>query len=490
MNTRPSHQTNQLRFLVVIASFGEKNIPFLKRIIRQYQNMPFDVDLVVVSEAPKDLGPEVKVIVGLPAKNPWSLPFAHKKVLAENLDQYDLFAYSEDDIEVTEENIQAFLRVTPNLKKDEIAGFLRYEIDKSGSSSLPEAHGPYHWKADSVQQRGPDTIAEFSNEHAGFYLLTQSQLRQAIDSGGFLRAPYEGRYGMLETAATDPYTRCGFRRVICITALQDFLIHHMSNRYAGRLGLPLETVHAQVETLLKIRDGLHPVSTLGQFESKLLHGRWSKSYYEGACPQLLAMIPMETKRVLSVGSGTGDIEAALQSRGAQVTALPLDSVIGAAASQAGIEVIYGDLEGCLKSLSGREFQLVLIRNLLHLAPSPFRLLHQCAGLVEAGGDVLISGVNFDYLPILIRRALGQGEYRKLKRFDEGGVNVLGARAVIRQLKRFGLEAISLRWLDVAQNVNLIPCLPLLSRGWIIQARQKLHSLSKTVGELNFDQVVP
>jgi hypothetical protein len=62
--------------------------------------------------------------------------------------------------------------------------------------------------------------------------------------------------------------------------------------------------------------------------------------------------------------------------------------------------------------------------------------------------------------------------------------------VIRQLKRFGLEAISLRWLDVAHNVNLIPCLPLLSRGWIIQARQKLHSLSKTVGELNFDQVVP
>src|SRR5580704_3088290 len=159
MNTRPSQQTNQLRFLVVIASFGEKNIPFLKRIIRQYQNMPFDVDLVVVSEAPKDLGPEVKVIVGLPAKNPWSLPFAHKKVLAENLDQFDLFAYSEDDIEVTEENIQAFLRVTPNLKKDEIAGFLRYEIDKSGCSSLPEAHGPYHWKADSVQQRGPDTIA-------------------------------------------------------------------------------------------------------------------------------------------------------------------------------------------------------------------------------------------------------------------------------------------------------------------------------------------
>jgi 2-polyprenyl-3-methyl-5-hydroxy-6-metoxy-1,4-benzoquinol methylase len=480
----------KLRFLVVIASFGEKNLPFLRKIIHQYQSMTMEVDVVVVSDAPKELDPSVKVVVGLPSKNPWSLPFAHKSVLAENLDRYDLFAYSEDDMDVSEENIQAFLKVSPSLHDDEIAGFLRYEIDPSGGRSLPETHGPYHWKADSVQRRGSETVAEFSNDHAAFYLLTQSQLRRAIASGGFLQAPYEGRYGMLETAATDPYTCCGFHRVICITALQDFLIHHMSNRYAGQLGLPLATVHDQIETLIKIRDGLHPASTLGQFESKLLHGRWSKSYYERACRELLAMIPPEASNVLSVGCGVGNIEVALQERGAQVTALPLDSVVGAAASRLGIEVIYGELGECLENLGGRKFQSVLITNLLHLMPNPFRLLTQCAGLVDEGGDLLISGVNFDYLPILIKRALGQGEYRKLKRFDESGINVLRARAVIQQLKRLGMSAVSLRWANAAQNANLSSVKPWLSRGWIVQARKKSNSLPQTVDKLNFNRVAP
>src|SRR4030081_2973540 len=99
--------SRRLRLCVVIASYGDKNIEFLKRIIRNYQGMDMEVAIFVLSEAPKDLGPDVKVLVGLPSRNPWSLPFGHKRVFADNLDRYDLFAYSEDDMEVTEENFHA-----------------------------------------------------------------------------------------------------------------------------------------------------------------------------------------------------------------------------------------------------------------------------------------------------------------------------------------------------------------------------------------------
>jgi len=128
---------NEVRLLVVIASYGKSNIKFLRQIIDRYQAMPMHVDVVVVSEAAKDLGSGVEVVVGLPSKNPWSLPFAHKPIFARRVDGYDLFAYSEDDIGVGEGNIQAFLRLTPQLKPSEIAGFLRYEVDNSGSLSLP-----------------------------------------------------------------------------------------------------------------------------------------------------------------------------------------------------------------------------------------------------------------------------------------------------------------------------------------------------------------
>lgn len=471
--TRFPRTGRRLRLLAAIASYGNKNIEFLKRIIRTYRSMDMDVAIFVLSEAPKDLGPAVNVLVGLPSRNPWSLPFGHKRIFADNVDRYDLFAYSEDDMEVTEANIHAFLRITPELEHDEIAGFLRYEITPSGISSFPEAHGSFHWKVETVRGRGPNVIAEFSNEHAAFYLLTQAQLRRAIASGGFLREPYESRYDMLCTAATDPYTSCGFRKVICISALNEFVIHHLPNRYVGQLGLPISSFAEQVQTLIDIQRGSHPGRTLCSTESKILHGRWSKSYYEEPCDQLLRLVPKDAKTVLSVGCGWGATEVELKKRGIAVTALPLDSVIGMAASRRGIEVIYGEVEESLKELGGRKFQIVLVTSLLHLLPEPLRFLDDCLELIDHGGELLISGVNFDYLPILVRRVLRFGEYRKLASFAESGINVVGVRTVVRRIERAGLRVISMQTSSPTKATKLIPGRRWLTRDWIIQARKDL-----------------
>jgi hypothetical protein len=96
-----AQRSRRLRLLVVIASFGEKNLELLKRIIARYRSMALHVDVVVHSDAPRQLGAGVEVVVEPPTKHRWSLQFAHKAVLARNADQYDLFAYSEDDMEVT-----------------------------------------------------------------------------------------------------------------------------------------------------------------------------------------------------------------------------------------------------------------------------------------------------------------------------------------------------------------------------------------------------
>jgi 2-polyprenyl-3-methyl-5-hydroxy-6-metoxy-1,4-benzoquinol methylase len=473
--------SRRLRLCVVIASYGDKNIEFLKRIIRNYQGMDMEVAIFVLSEAPKDLGPDVKVLVGLPSRNPWSLPFGHKRVFADNLDRYDLFAYSEDDMEVTEENFHAFLRVTPELEDDEIAGFLRYETSPSGTDSFPEAHGSFHWKVETVRQRGPNVIAEFSNEHAAFYILTQPQLRRAIASGGFLRPPYESRYDMLCSAATDPYTSCGFRKVICISALDDFVIHHLPNRYVGQLGLTIDALAEQIRTLTEILRGSHPGHSLCATEAKILHGRWSKNYYENPCDDLLKLVPDDAKTILSIGCGSGATELELRQRGAEITVLPLDSIMGATVSRLGFEVIYGNLQESLEKLRGRQFGCLLITNLLHLLPDPWGLLDECAGLVESGGALVVSGVNFNYLPILVRRTLGLREYRKLRNFAASGINLLAARVVVERMRQAGLGSVALRWYDPARARKLNWARSRFGRwlmgGWIVRG-QKAIPLSK------------
>ena len=114
-----------MRILVAIASYGTKNLKYLQALLTEYRRMPFEVDVVVLSNEPKELGEDVEVLVGLPTRNPRSLPFGHKALFAERAKDYDLFIYSEDDTLITERNIRAFLDAIGVLPAHEIAGFLR-----------------------------------------------------------------------------------------------------------------------------------------------------------------------------------------------------------------------------------------------------------------------------------------------------------------------------------------------------------------------------
>jgi 2-polyprenyl-3-methyl-5-hydroxy-6-metoxy-1,4-benzoquinol methylase len=450
-----SQKNPPLRLLVVIASFGEKNLELLRRIIARYRTMTFRADVVVVSNAPKDLGADVEVLVGLPTKDPWSLPFAHKAVMVRKVEEYDLFAYSEDDMVVTEENIRAFLRVTPRLAPDEIAGFLRYEVDPSGNRSLPEVHRAFRWKPESVRRRGSSLTAEFTNEHSGFYLLTRDQLRQAIACGEFVCAPYQGRYGTPETAATDIYTRCGFRKVVCVSELESFLIHHASNRYSGALGLPVKAFQEQIQALSEIGDRARPATSLCEVEPKVFRSKWSKSLYEKPDLEWLEAVPKDARIVLSIGCGWGMFEAELKARGAAVTALALDSVIGAIAERHGIHVLYGTLDEGLRRLQALQFDCVAMSHLLHLLPNPAKIMEECSRVLRPGGRLLLSGPNFNRFRVRLQRALPKGDYRKLRTFAESGIHLYEPSSIAKMLGQAGLRVAALRWINHA---------PLLAKG--------------------------
>ncbi|MFN8178971.1 MAG: methyltransferase domain-containing protein [bacterium] len=462
----------RLRILVAIASFGTRNLALLEEVIRGWRSMPFDVHVVVVSDGPKDLGDGVEVVVGLPARNPWSLPFAHKPIFAANLDRYDLFAYSEDDMAITADHVRAFLRVTPDLAPDEIAGFLRYEVDAAGGRWFPDIHAHFHWKPESVGRRAEHVIAELSNEHAAFYLLSRDQLARAIASGGFLRAPYEGRYDMLCTVATDPYTTCGFRKVVAVSALESFAIHHLSNRYAGRMGVPLAAVQEQIQALFGIAAGTLRTSRLLHTESGFGNRKWSTPYHDPADEAVASLVPRDARTVLSVGCGWGATEARIREGGRSVTALPLDGVVAASAAARGAEVVLGTLEEALQELEGRSFDCILIADLLHLAPDPAKRLAQLSPFVGPGGSVVVRSPNFSSLRVLAKRALRRDELGKLGSFNECGVHPLGPASLKRYLRSAGFRVTAMRWPARSARKSLDRSLGRWGAPhWLLQARR-------------------
>ena len=159
------------------------------------------------------------------------------------------------------------------------------------------------------------------------------------------------------------------------------------------------------------------------------------------------MIPADAETILSVGCGWGLLEAKLIERGAKVTALPLDSVIGAMAARLGIEMVYGTLHEGLDNLEGREFDCVLITDLLHLRQDSRDVLGKCAERVRPSGTLVIQSFNFNYLPVWMRATLGLGEMRKLRCFEEGGVNPMGMASIARVLKGLGFEVSGKRWFN-------------------------------------------
>ena len=465
-----------LRLLVAICHYGQKNLTYLRRIISAYQSLPFDVQIKVFSEAPKDLGKGVQVVVGLPSKHPWSLSFAHKPIFVSEAENYDLFLYSEDDILYTERNILAFLRAVPDLAPDEIPGFLLYERDPHGTVWLTSFYGHWHWKPESVKRRGAYTIAEFSNAHSASYLLTQAQLKQAIASNGFLREPHEGLYDLLCTAGTDPYTSCGFRKVICISALEDFLIHHTPDRYTHISVVTLASLQEQITTLMDIRDGGRRACALFEIAPKFWHFWWQKDFYEKARLEVLQMVPQQVRSVLSVGCGWGAIEESLEQRGANVIALPLDSVIGAVAARRGIKVVQGTWHECLASLGGQRFECVLLTDLLHLVPQPEAVLKQCAQFVGEHGSLVVTGPNFDRIPWLFKRTLGIGHFRKLRKFAESGISVCGPLTLGNSMAESGLLVSGVQWVNHEIGRRWLGGRELAfgrlsARDWILQARR-------------------
>jgi len=376
--------------LVVMANYGRRNDVHLRRLLQEFRSMRWRLDLHILTNVPKDLGSGVTVHVGLPTRNPRSLPFAHRRVFAERLSQADYFIYCEDDTLISERNINAFLEVNPLLEADEIPGFLRIEQLSPSEQHMESAHGPYRWNPASVVRRGAHLFAAFSNVHSAATMASRAQVQRAIESGGFLVEPHIGRFGMLECAASDLYTQCGLNRLVCISRIEEFLVPHLTNANSLKWGIPYEEFLAQTGALERVAQNQGWTGSLVEIEAHVPRGFWSKNLYEAPDPTILSHFPPTTRTVLSIGAGWGATEQWLVSQGKEVVAVPVDAVFADCLRRRRIEVVEGRLEKAAAKLQHQRFDGILLRDILHLSPNPVQWLTLLESLLAPSGTIVAS----------------------------------------------------------------------------------------------------
>lgn len=221
-----------LRVKVIIINYRADQLKYLHQVVSEYKGMArYQVDLNIYTTVPLEyphvLYLESEFPKSLPAPG-HQLPWPSRKEMAAEVDNYDLFIYTENDHLITEDNIEAFLEHSGCLQEGQVSGFIQYELDAAGKKIL--IVNPYWDKL--TKERTSDTF-QLRNVHQGCWILLRKDLKRAIDSRGFLVGLHAGPYGGLEQAASDPYTQCGLTKVFptYYGLCERLLIHHLPNKY-------------------------------------------------------------------------------------------------------------------------------------------------------------------------------------------------------------------------------------------------------------------
>jgi hypothetical protein len=376
-----------MKILVAIANHGTGNRHYLDRLLAAYQAMPVDVHVVILSNIPKDVGLGVEVRVGVPSKNPWSLPFAHRALFLERLEAYDYFIYSEDDTLLTWPVLEAFIRAETVLEPSELSGFLRTEQGPDGRLYYSTCHSFFRWLPDSVRVRGGEVWARYSNEHSACYAISQKQLRQVIANGGFPTEPHEGRFDMLCSAATDVYTNGGLERLVSVDRLSAFRLPHLPNKYIGRYGLPEEEMEWQLAALREVAAGRLPRGELLDPETYLPGCHGAKLYRELADPVFTGWLAEGGRKILVWGAGDGLFEQGLARLGNTVSVIPLNSIVGECCRHRGLMVVS-------EESAGADADVVLLRDVLQVVDAPEKLIEKARGWLRSGGQLMVRVPNF------------------------------------------------------------------------------------------------
>jgi 2-polyprenyl-3-methyl-5-hydroxy-6-metoxy-1,4-benzoquinol methylase len=93
--------------------------------------------------------------------------------------------------------------------------------------------------------------------------------------------------------------------------------------------------------------------------------------------------------------------------------------------------VYGDSSALYTKLAGRQFDCIVLSNLLHLIPEPETLLSSLAGLLSPHGTVIASVPNLARLSVLGRRISRNPLYRDLGRYSHSGLHLASFRRVRR-----------------------------------------------------------
>ncbi len=183
------------------AIWAHEQEDFLRQCLTKWEAMPHEVhahvDCTVNLDFTDFKTPVTQYLNPYEEHKKYTQTWHHRARMMTVLDDYDLFVYAEDDILITEENINYYLIETERLPPDKIISFIRVQED-AGSIDCVE------WKANEAI-RGKEYFTLNLGHYSACFMLNQQQMKTAFKNGLPLKRDKDTPYGVPEQAAWGPY---------------------------------------------------------------------------------------------------------------------------------------------------------------------------------------------------------------------------------------------------------------------------------------------
>jgi hypothetical protein len=143
-------QSNDLKILICIAfHYVPNNIKYLKRVLNNiFDNYEYNCHVVIDTNTPvteeilSPIYPQIEFIVHENLEHSFHLTWMHREYIKNNINNYDLIIYTEDDILIPFNCIEDFLFKIDTMWPDYIPSYRRLEWDKNKylSADITEPH--------------------------------------------------------------------------------------------------------------------------------------------------------------------------------------------------------------------------------------------------------------------------------------------------------------------------------------------------------------
>jgi hypothetical protein len=229
------------KVLVGYPNFGDYNTPYMLRCMEELITFEMDVTVVLFTTIFIDVSffkGKLNVIqkkyddsIGI------NLQFEHRKFFKDNVNNYDLFLYSDNDHLYTRETIETFMEITEKLDDDHVCGMFQFEIDDRYNNEewcvVGQRHGKYFTMKDKVING--EKYWTPANFHQAGYLFTKKHLRRLIESGKYNTNRHSIGMGATDMVAATSSVYCTgvLKKVLPHDKklFRKLLVHHLPNKY-------------------------------------------------------------------------------------------------------------------------------------------------------------------------------------------------------------------------------------------------------------------